>query len=205
MIHFNKKEIADSVAVTIASEGSFKKVGKLGDCQPSGIDNNDIDSISDCSFDETSMDSCPLAAITETRGNDLSKDGNEVEVTSLEEAKSVIAALRARQRAQAHQMLAWRRTLKLQVRNGNKIWMEWDRITARSVPRIKVVQKLARLFQKIDFSNNSIANIQLFVSLRFFLSTNIIQSTRIYTSDTNFPIPIDRFIHLEDKNYTCFA
>lgn len=63
------------------------------------------------------MDSCPLAAITETpRGNDLSKDGNEVEVTSLEEAKSVIAALRARQRAQAHQMLAWRRTLKLQVR-----------------------------------------------------------------------------------------
>ncbi|PBC30597.1 hypothetical protein APICC_08744 [Apis cerana cerana] len=65
-------------------------------------------------FDETSMDSCPLAAITETRGNDLSKDGNEVEVTSLEEAKSVIAALRARQRAQAHQMLAWRRTLKLQ-------------------------------------------------------------------------------------------
>lgn len=61
------------------------------------------------------MDSCPLAAIgDETRGNDLSKDGNEVEVTSLEEAKSVIAALRARQRAQAHQMLAWRRTLKLQ-------------------------------------------------------------------------------------------
>lgn len=152
------------------------------------------------------MDSCPLAAITETRGNDLSKDGNEVEVTSLEEAKSVIAALRARQRAQAHQMLAWRRTLKLQVRNGNKIWMEWDRITAKSVPsaRIKVVQKLAR-FQKIDFSNNSIANIQLFVSLRFFLSTNITQSTRIYTSDINFPIPIGRFIHLEDKNYTCFA
>lgn len=63
------------------------------------------------------MDSCPLAAITEARGNDFtSKDGNEVEVTSLEEAKSVIAALRARQRAQAHQMLAWRRTLKLQVK-----------------------------------------------------------------------------------------
>lgn len=80
--------------------------------------------ISDCSFDETSMDSCPLAAIgDETRGNDLSKDGNEVEVTSLEEAKSVIAALRARQRAQAHQMLAWRRTLKLQVRRkrGSKL------------------------------------------------------------------------------------
>ena len=71
-----------------------------------------------------SMDSCPLAAIgDETRGNDLSKDGNEVEVTSLEEAKSVIAALRARQRAQAHQMLAWRRTLKLQVRRkrGSKL------------------------------------------------------------------------------------
>lgn len=62
------------------------------------------------------MDSCPLAAITEARPGDLSKDGNEMEVTSLEEAKSVIAALRARQRAQAHQMLAWRRTLKLQVK-----------------------------------------------------------------------------------------
>lgn len=62
------------------------------------------------------MDSCPLAAIIEARPGDLSKDGNEMEVTSLEEAKSVIAALRARQRAQAHQMLAWRRTLKLQVK-----------------------------------------------------------------------------------------
>jgi len=66
------------------------------------------------------MDSCMLATIDEGRRiSDLSgesmKDGNEVEVTSLEEAKSVIAALRARQRAQAHQMLAWRRTLKLQV------------------------------------------------------------------------------------------
>lgn len=73
-----------------------------------------------CSFDETSMDSCILATIDESRRvSDLSgesmKDSNEVEVTSLEEAKSVIAALRARQRAQAHQMLAWRRTLKLQV------------------------------------------------------------------------------------------
>ena len=37
------------------------------------------------------------------------------EVQSLEEARRVISALRARQRAQAHQMLAWRRTLKLQV------------------------------------------------------------------------------------------
>jgi len=66
------------------------------------------------------MDSCILATIDEgCRVSDLSgesmKDSNEVEVTSLEEAKSVIAALRARQRAQAHQMLAWRRTLKLQV------------------------------------------------------------------------------------------
>ncbi|TGZ49612.1 Uncharacterized protein DBV15_02007 [Temnothorax longispinosus] len=65
------------------------------------------------------MDSCILATIDESRRvSDLSgesmKDSNEVEVTSLEEAKSVIAALRARQRAQAHQMLAWRRTLKLQ-------------------------------------------------------------------------------------------
>lgn len=76
--------------------------------------------LSICSFDETSMDSCILATIDESRRvSDLSgesmKDSNEVEVTSLEEAKSVIAALRARQRAQAHQMLAWRRTLKLQV------------------------------------------------------------------------------------------
>lgn len=73
------------------------------------------------SFDETSMDSCILATVDEgSRISDLSgesaRDGNEVEVTSLEEAKSVIAALRARQRAQAHQMLAWRRTLKLQAR-----------------------------------------------------------------------------------------
>ncbi|XP_011141526.1 uncharacterized protein LOC105184426 isoform X2 [Harpegnathos saltator] len=71
------------------------------------------------SFDETSMDSCILATVDEGRVvSDLSgesvKDSNEVEVTSLEEAKSVIAALRARQRAQAQQMLAWRRTLKLQ-------------------------------------------------------------------------------------------
>ncbi|XP_011506203.1 PREDICTED: uncharacterized protein LOC105368780 [Ceratosolen solmsi marchali] len=43
------------------------------------------------------------------------RDGRECqEVTSLEEAKAVIVALKARQRAQAHQMLAWRRTLKLQ-------------------------------------------------------------------------------------------
>jgi len=66
------------------------------------------------------MDSSILATIDESRRvSDLSgesmKDSNEVEVTSLEEAKSVIAALRARQRAQAHQMLAWRRTFKLQV------------------------------------------------------------------------------------------
>lgn len=66
------------------------------------------------SFDETSMDSCPLA-VTDGRPNEPLKDAVETEVTSLEEAKSVIATLRARQRAQAHQMLAWRRTLKLQV------------------------------------------------------------------------------------------
>lgn len=69
------------------------------------------------------MDSCTLAAVDEggrrvgdPLSADSAKDGCEVEVTSLEEAKSVIAALRARQRAQAQQMLAWRRTLKLQVR-----------------------------------------------------------------------------------------
>lgn len=70
------------------------------------------------------MESQPLATLTEGRvssecsglaGHDIHRESIEVEVTSLEEAKSVIAALRARQRAQAHQMLAWRRTLKLQV------------------------------------------------------------------------------------------
>lgn len=64
------------------------------------------------------MDSCILATVDEGRRiGDLSGEStkDEVEVTSLEEAKSVIAALRARQRAQAHQMLAWRRTLKLQA------------------------------------------------------------------------------------------
>lgn len=70
------------------------------------------------SFDETSMDSYPLAKVTEDRVTNLVgvtiKDGDDVEVTSLEEAKSVIATLRAKQRAQAHQMLAWRRTLKIQ-------------------------------------------------------------------------------------------
>lgn len=77
--------------------------------------------LSACSFDETSMDSCILPTVEEGRrvgdlvSGESVKDSNEVEVTSLEEAKLVIAALRARQRAQAHQMLAWRRTLKLQV------------------------------------------------------------------------------------------
>ncbi|KAL0107382.1 hypothetical protein PUN28_015736 [Cardiocondyla obscurior] len=70
-------------------------------------------------LDQTSMDSSILATVDESRRvSDLSaesmKDDNEVEVTSLEEAKSVIAALRTRQRAQAHQIFAWRRTLKLQ-------------------------------------------------------------------------------------------
>jgi hypothetical protein len=74
-----------------------------------------------CSFDETSMDSCILPAVDGDRrigdlvSGESVKDSNEAEVTSLEEAKLVIAALRARQRVQTHQMLAWRRTLKLQV------------------------------------------------------------------------------------------
>ncbi|XP_043274740.1 uncharacterized protein [Venturia canescens] len=76
------------------------------------------------SFDESSLESVhPLGTLTEGRisndctaitSHELNRESIEVEVTSLEEAKSVIAALRARQRAQAHQMLAWRRTLKLQ-------------------------------------------------------------------------------------------
>ncbi|KAJ8680831.1 hypothetical protein QAD02_016618 [Eretmocerus hayati] len=54
-------------------------------------------------------DSCGSCESCESR-----ECGKGEEVTSLEEAKNVISALRARQRAQAHQMLAWRRTLKLQ-------------------------------------------------------------------------------------------
>lgn len=98
----------------VSQNNLLKKIGRHGTTSPL------IAPLSVCSFDETSMDSCILATIDEGRRvSDLSgesmKDSNEVEVTSLEEAKSVIAALRARQRAQAHQMLAWRRTLKLQV------------------------------------------------------------------------------------------
>lgn len=91
----------------------------------------------DFSFDETTMDSCSTLLQQEehrvisdscescesressSREARVAKPGvvtsTTQEVTNLEEAKSVIAALRARQRAQAHQMLAWRRTLKLQV------------------------------------------------------------------------------------------
>lgn len=66
-------------------------------------------------------DSCESCESRESSGREARVASTGVatstnqEVTSLEEAKSVIAALRARQRAQAHQMLAWRRTLKLQV------------------------------------------------------------------------------------------
>ncbi|OAD61792.1 hypothetical protein WN48_08885 [Eufriesea mexicana] len=95
--------------------GSDSPTDSSPNCQPPCVFHHRDSPSAACDFDETSMDSCPLAAIAEPRSNDLSKDGNELEVTSLEEAKTVIAALRARQRAQAHQMLAWRRTLKLQV------------------------------------------------------------------------------------------
>ncbi|XP_008212386.1 uncharacterized protein LOC100121619 isoform X1 [Nasonia vitripennis] len=61
-----------------------------------------------------SCESCESRESRESRGAATTADCANQEVTSLEEAKSVIAALRARQRAQAHQMLAWRRTLKLQ-------------------------------------------------------------------------------------------
>ncbi|XP_034934576.1 uncharacterized protein [Chelonus insularis] len=69
------------------------------------------------SLDETSMENAPLTILSEGH-NKMPEKGletnTEMEITSLEEAKSVIAALKAKQRAQAHQMLAWRRTLKLQ-------------------------------------------------------------------------------------------
>ena len=70
------------------------------------------------------MDSCPLATVTEGRVSESPYSFNkgnikDVEVTSLEEAKLVIAALRARQKeqasAQAYQTFTWRRTLKVQV------------------------------------------------------------------------------------------
>lgn len=70
-----------------------------------------------CSFDETYINgSQALPTVIEGRINDYPQPVKDVEVTSLEEAKSIIAALRARERAQAHQMLAWRRTLKLKVK-----------------------------------------------------------------------------------------
>ncbi|XP_008557797.1 uncharacterized protein LOC103578465 [Microplitis demolitor] len=66
------------------------------------------------SFDETSMDT-PMTRLSGSDLKSCDKEINiEVEVTTLEEAKLIIAALRTRQRSQTHQMLAWRRTLKLQ-------------------------------------------------------------------------------------------
>lgn len=118
------------------------------------------------------MDSCPLAAITETpRGNDLSKDGNEVEVTSLEEAKSVIAALRARQRAQAHQMLAWRRTLKLQVRREIRKKKKKEREI--TVIKANLVEQRAQrgirmeLYTKVCSQNLCVTIFQFFISFQF--------------------------------------
>lgn len=181
-----------------------------------GVDNKDIDSISDCSFDETSMDSCPLAAITETRGNDLSKDGNEVEVTSLEEAKSVIAALRARQRAQAHQMLAWRRTLKLQVRTGIKY--EWDKITGQSElrPAYEDFTRSHDFKSSQDFLKCVCNNCQDWIlyfspifSYYYFNKYHTIHSYKwLYLQKRYFPtFQISNWlIHLsfEDKKYTYF-
>ncbi|XP_074112307.1 uncharacterized protein LOC141536009 [Cotesia typhae] len=67
------------------------------------------------SFDEASMDNTSLAIFPGSDDKPYDKEvNNEIEVTSLEEAKLIIAALRARQRTQTHQMLTWRRTLKLQ-------------------------------------------------------------------------------------------
>ncbi|CAG5096961.1 Protein of unknown function [Cotesia congregata] len=61
------------------------------------------------------MDNTSLAIFPGSDDKPYDKEvNNEIEVTSLEEAKLIIAALRARQRTQTHQMLTWRRTLKLQ-------------------------------------------------------------------------------------------
>ena len=69
------------------------------------------------------MESCPLATVTEGRVSEspytYRKGNADTEVTSLEEAKSVIAALKARQKeqasVQAYQTFHWRKTLKIQV------------------------------------------------------------------------------------------
>lgn len=80
------------------------------------IENYNYICMFDFSFDEASMDNTSLAIFPGSDDKPYDKKvNNEIEVTSLEEAKLIIAALRARQRTQTHQILTWRRTLKLQV------------------------------------------------------------------------------------------
>ncbi|XP_058799162.1 uncharacterized protein LOC131668761 [Phymastichus coffea] len=90
-------------------------------CSTALPDERSRESCGSCESFESSANNCisrlsgvasTAAATTTTTSSPTPQ--NLQEVTSLEEAKCVIAALRARQRAQAHQMLAWRRTLKLQ-------------------------------------------------------------------------------------------
>lgn len=106
------------------------------------------------------MDSCILATVDEGRVSDLSgesvKDSNDVEVTSLEEAKSVIAALRARQRAQAQQMLAWRRTLKLQA-SFNYV----EEFSRKAIPKTAPPRSLRRVFDRGDRSAKTRGTIDL--------------------------------------------
>ena len=58
-----------------------------------------------------------------------SYDSNQKDVTSLEEAKNVIAELRARQKSQAHQMIQWKRALKY------KVFRSYDFINNSSVTK----------------------------------------------------------------------
>ncbi|XP_012253983.1 uncharacterized protein LOC105684869 [Athalia rosae] len=109
------------------------------------------------SFDETSMDSgTPLTTLTE--GFVSSSKGDVVQckisadaVTSLDEAKSVIKALMARQRAQAHQMLDWRRALKLQEDLVARLTVEKaEQLFALSSQLLLFESKLSRKQKEIE-------------------------------------------------------
>ncbi|XP_046474283.1 uncharacterized protein [Neodiprion pinetum] len=111
------------------------------------------------SFDETSMDSGPpLETLTEgfvssSKREVICKVSAAAEVTSLDEAKSVIKALLARQRAQAHQMLDWRRALKLQEDLVARLTVEKaEQLFALSSQLLLFESKLSRKQKEIEAS-----------------------------------------------------
>ncbi|KAL7300811.1 hypothetical protein TKK_0006377 [Trichogramma kaykai] len=86
------------------------------------------------------------------QSNELLLLGSE-EVQSLEEAKRVIGALKARQRAQAHQMLAWRRTLKLQEELVVRLTREKaDQLRSLSSQLLLFESRLCRKQKEIEAS-----------------------------------------------------